>query len=221
MIKNTASQHIGFKQVSASTGAGSSGASVTVYISKDGGAQGTGGGSVTSLGNGQYDYAPTQAETNATEITFLFVSTGNIPEEKTVYTQVDVGSINGVSTSSVTTINANIGEVHAWVYDSNNYPGINVVDIAGSAASAAVAINANITEIGGQTVTCAAGVTVLASVGTASTSTAQTGDAYARLGAPAGASVSADIAAVKSSVGSPWQVGTKYACTLRFNGCDR
>lgn len=49
-----------------------------------------------------------------------------------------------------------------------------------------------------QSVTCAAGVTVLASVGTAATSTAQTGDAFARLGAPAGASVSADVAAVKA-----------------------
>jgi hypothetical protein len=53
-----------------------------------------------------------------------------------------------------------------------------------------------------QAVTCAAGVTVLASVGTASTSTAQTGDAYARLGAPAGASVSVDIAAVKTDTGN-------------------
>lgn len=49
-----------------------------------------------------------------------------------------------------------------------------------------------------QAVTCAAGVTVLASVGTAATSTAQTGDAFARLGAPAGASVSADVAAIKA-----------------------
>lgn len=49
-----------------------------------------------------------------------------------------------------------------------------------------------------QAVTCAAGVTVLASVGTALTSTAQTGDAFARLGAPVGASMSADVAAVKS-----------------------
>lgn len=49
-----------------------------------------------------------------------------------------------------------------------------------------------------QSVTCAAPVTVLASVGTAATSTAQTGDTYARLGAPAGASVSADVAAVKA-----------------------
>jgi hypothetical protein len=53
-----------------------------------------------------------------------------------------------------------------------------------------------------QTVTCAAGVTVLASVGTAATSTAQTGDAFARLGAPAGASVSADVAAVKAETAS-------------------
>ncbi len=55
----------------------------------------------------------------------------------------------------------------------------------------------NLSTIKTQAVTCAAGVTVLASVGTAATSTAQTGDGYARLGAPAGASVSADIAAVK------------------------
>jgi hypothetical protein len=47
-----------------------------------------------------------------------------------------------------------------------------------------------------QAITCAAGVTVLASVGTAATSTAQTGDSFARIGAPAGASISADIAAI-------------------------
>lgn len=49
-----------------------------------------------------------------------------------------------------------------------------------------------------QSVTCAASVTILASVGTAATSTAQTGDVFARVGAPAGASVSADVAAVKA-----------------------
>lgn len=49
-----------------------------------------------------------------------------------------------------------------------------------------------------RSVTCAAGVTVLASVGTAATDTAQTGDSYARLGAPVAASISADIAAVKT-----------------------
>lgn len=53
-----------------------------------------------------------------------------------------------------------------------------------------------------QAVTAGAGVTILASVGTAATSTAQTGDNYARIGAPAGASVSADIAAVKAETAS-------------------
>lgn len=62
------------------------------------------------------------------------------------------------------------------------------------------AANANLDLIKTQSVTCAAGVTVLASVGTAATSTAQTGDCFARLGAPAGASVSADIAAAKTVV---------------------
>jgi hypothetical protein len=58
-------------------------------------------------------------------------------------------------------------------------------------------LKTDIDTIKTQAITCAAGVTVLASVGTASASTAQSGDAYARLGAPAGASVSADVAAVK------------------------
>jgi len=63
-------------------------------------------------------------------------------------------------------------------------------------------IKVDVNTIKTQAVTCAAGVTVLASVGTAATSTAQTGDNYVRLGAPAGASVSADIASVKSDTGT-------------------
>jgi hypothetical protein len=40
----------------------------------------------------------------------------------------------------------------------------------------------DLSKFAGQTITCGAGVTILASVGTASTSTAQTGDAFARIG---------------------------------------
>ena len=43
-------------------------------------------------------------------------------------------------------------------------------------------LNTNLDTIKTQTVTCAAGVTVLASVGTAATSTAQTGDSFALIG---------------------------------------
>jgi len=63
-------------------------------------------------------------------------------------------------------------------------------------------IRVNLDTIKTQTVTCASGVTVLASVGTAATSTAQTGDSYTRLGAPVGASISADIAGVPTKT---WQ----------------
>lgn len=49
-------------------------------------------------------------------------------------------------------------------------------DVAGNLA-------ADVQTIKAQTVTCAAGVTILASLGTASTSTAQSGDAFARIGA--------------------------------------
>lgn len=65
-----------------------------------------------------------------------------------------------------------------------------------------------------QAVTCAAGVTVLASVGTAATSTAQTGDNFARLGAPAGASVSADVAAVKVDTAAVKVVTDKFVFTV-------
>jgi hypothetical protein len=40
----------------------------------------------------------------------------------------------------------------------------------------------DLSRFAGQTITCGAGVTILASVGTAATSTAQTGDAFARIG---------------------------------------
>lgn len=72
------------------------------------------------------------------------------------------------------------------------------LDLSGTTIKTTQQVDVN--TIKTQTVTCAAGVTVLASVGTAATSTAQTGDNYARIGAPVGASISADIAAVKAAV---------------------
>ncbi len=71
-----------------------------------------------------------------------------------------------------------------------------------SLVSASADLKVDVDTIKTQAITCAAGVTVLASVGTAATNTAQTGDSFARLGAPAGASVSADVAAVKTETAS-------------------
>lgn len=72
------------------------------------------------------------------------------------------------------------------------------VDLSGT--TIAITQRVDVNTIKTQTVTCAAGVTVYSHVGTAAASTAQTGDNYARLGAPAGVSVSADVAALPAAL---------------------
>jgi hypothetical protein len=69
-----------------------------------------------------------------------------------------------------------------------------------AAADCSGDLPANLVTIATQTVTCAAGVTVLASVGTTSTSTAQTGDSYSRIGA-AGAGLTGI-----PGVSDPWAI---------------
>ncbi len=80
-----ATQHVTFVMMT-TAGIADTGAAVSVFVSKDGGAQGAGGGTVTNLGNGQYDYVPTQAETNGTNVSFLFTATGDIPINISIFT---------------------------------------------------------------------------------------------------------------------------------------
>ena len=71
---------------------------------------------------------------------------------------------------------------------------------AGAIDDTAVAdnIKVDVNTIKGQAITCAAGVTVLASVGTAATSTAQTGDSYAIVNGDHGlVSIQDDVDAIK------------------------
>lgn len=114
--KNVASQHVSFLLVSATDGSPVTGATVGTEITKDG-ADGTPGGSVSEVGNGRYDYAPSQADTNATHIQFLFTATGAIPVERIFYTigqdptqttfQVNVASLtNGVISAATFAANA-------------------------------------------------------------------------------------------------------------------
>lgn len=85
--KNSASpqQHIGFLMMS-QAGVADASAIISKFVSKDGGAQAGGSGTVTNLGNGQYDYAPTQAETNGTNVSFLFTSAGDGPVNLSIFT---------------------------------------------------------------------------------------------------------------------------------------
>lgn len=83
--KNIASQNIIFGLMSLS-GVADPSATVSILTSKDGGAQASGGGSVTNLGNGQYRYAATQAETNGTEVSFAFTAANDIPINYSIFT---------------------------------------------------------------------------------------------------------------------------------------
>ena len=122
--KNVSGQNCTFCMVSASTGAADASATVSVHVTKDNGTQASGGGTVTNSGNGQYNYAPTQAETDATDVGFLFTATGDIPVNY---------------------------DFHTDVVDANGYPSTNLVDIAGSAVSTSAAqLGVNAVNIAGQ-----------------------------------------------------------------------
>lgn len=75
--KNVASQNLTFQINSATTGAGIT-ASVSGNVVIDGGSQSAAAGTLTHKGGGQWNYAPTQAETNGTSIGFQFTATGAV-----------------------------------------------------------------------------------------------------------------------------------------------
>src|SRR5207244_12089560 len=112
--------------------------------------------------------------------------------------EIDSTNMPGTYSLVFTTTHTNtLGEFHIYVTGSGMDPLDLKWEVAtylpGEAVTLQTAQKVDVDTIKTQAVTCAAGVTVLASVGTAATSTAQTGDNYARIGAPAGASISADI----------------------------
>lgn len=85
MRKNVASQNISGMMVSATTGAPLTSA-VSVFVTGDGGTQNAGGGTTTHKGNGQWNYAPTQAETNFNHIAFTFTHASGVNQVVNVYT---------------------------------------------------------------------------------------------------------------------------------------
>lgn len=141
--KDVASQNITFCLVNASTGAALTGATVTTYVSKDNGSQASGGGTVTEKGNGQYNYAPTQAETNAVDVGFLFTATSAIPVNADFHTDIVDG--NGYTCVNLVDI------AGSAVSTSSPQLGVNLVDIAGSAVSTSSAqLGVNAVDIAGQ-----------------------------------------------------------------------
>src|SRR5665213_3494189 len=128
LLKNTAGQHTDFCLVVAATGAALTGATVTVYVDKDG-TQTVAAGSVTELktsavGYGAYSFAPTQADTNAVNIGYLFVASTAVPvfqsfhTDDTTVAQVGVNVVNWNGTVVASPATAGIPDIN--VKNMNN-----------------------------------------------------------------------------------------------------
>lgn len=122
--KNVASQNVTFCLINVTSGIASTSTStsiITAFVTKDG-TQASAGGTFTSLGSGQWNYAPTQAETNATDVG-IFVTGGSsvVPVnldfhpdvvDASGFLKVDLEDVKG---SAVSTSSAQIGvNVVAW-----------------------------------------------------------------------------------------------------------
>ncbi len=239
MKKDTAGQIIGAQMVSATDGSAFTGA-VTCYVCGDGGTQAAGSvgsGACTHEGNGYHTYAPAQAETNYDLVAFTFTGTGAVPATVQVFTGYpqtgDSYARLGAAGAGLTAIgDARLANLDATVSSRSTLDAAGVWSHATRTLSSFGTLVADIWANVTRTLTAqadSAGVTTLLSrvVGTlaAGTHQPQTGDAYARLGAPAGASVSADIADVEGKVddlesrlGTPADLGS--GATVAANLAD-
>lgn len=189
MRKNAASQVVVGQLVNKTDGSAVTSGTTTCYVLGDGGTQAAGSvgsGACTHEGNGVWSYFPAQAETNYDHVAFTFVNTSAVTATVQIYTSFPqtgdnyarLGAPAGASVSA---------DVAAIKSDT------------GTTLTDATAIKAKTDSL---TFTVAGMVDSNVVDWKGSTAPAMTGDAYARLGAPAGASVSADIAAVKSDTGT-------------------
>ena len=198
MKKNVAGQKIGAQMVSATDGSAFTSA-VTVYITLDAGAQAigsVGAGACAHEGNGYHTYAPAQAETNGDLVAATFIGTNAVPATLQIWPSFPQTTDNPSSlpnSGALTTIQADLDDIQTRI-PAALVGGRIDANIGAISSDAVAADNAEAFFDG----TGYAGTgNVIPTVTTLTGHTPQTGDAFTRLGAPAGASVSADIAAVK------------------------
>lgn len=218
--KNTAGQTLGIALVSKTTGDAVTGASITVYRSIDGGAQVSAAGSVSEKGNGQYCFSPTAADLNGNQVSFLFVATGAVIEERTVVTTAADPTdsqrfgLTALPASGTLAIKPAVTLATADV--SGNLPA-NLVQIAGQTASAASAVTFP-SSIGTSTFAGGAVASVTAAV---NLNLAQTGLTPRALDAIADGALTvgdALVCALASAAGKESVSGTSYTVRTPSTG---
>ena len=191
MIKNVAGQNVSAQMITVADGSDFTG-TVTVTVTKDNGTQTAGAGTVTNKGGGETNYAPTQAETNADFISFNFAGTGAITTGLKVYTTFpqtgdNFARLGAPAGSSVSADNAAI-KVVVDAIPTTAMRGTDGVDTATMRG----------TDGANTVVPDAAGTSPTAVENRQEMDTNST--QLAKLGAPAGISISADNAAIKGVV---------------------
>jgi len=83
--KNVSGQGIAFGMMS-EAGVPDPSATVTVTVWQDGGSLAAGGGTVSNLGHGQYDYPIPQAETNGANCNYSFSASGDVTVNYSIWT---------------------------------------------------------------------------------------------------------------------------------------
>lgn len=86
MLKNVSGQNIAAQLIAKADGTPITSGTVTVYVTVDNGSQNAGSGTVSHKGNGAWNYAPTQGETNGDHVAYTWVHADAINVTKDVYT---------------------------------------------------------------------------------------------------------------------------------------
>lgn len=218
MFKNTASQKITFLVIDTATNLPKTGdaANLTAYVSID-------DGTVTVLGDtsaseldatnapGLYAFDCTQAETNGDKLVFSGKSSTSGVRVVPVLVYTLPASFTALN---VTNVNTLASHDPGATLGTSTLTQAQVTGGAYAINSVSFAFNAALDFTTTQKAGTIARVTLTDTVTTYTGNTPQTGDAYARLGAPSGASLSADVAAVKTDTGN---LVTRITSTL-FSG---
>jgi phage baseplate assembly protein W len=89
-LKNTSGQYLYLTMIAAADGTAVTTGTVNGYRSIDGGSQAAVTGTISHKGNGQWELALSQADTNGDEIGFLFTHSSGIPVSISIVTQAAV-----------------------------------------------------------------------------------------------------------------------------------
>lgn len=200
MKKNVAGQIVGCMLIAKTDGTPVTTGVTDVYITGDNGSQGQGNspGAATHKGNGTWTYVAAQSETNYDHVIFTFVNSSAVNAQVQIYTTFPQTGDNFAR------LGAPAGASHAADVAAVKVDTAAIKTKTDSLTfSVAGVVDSNVTQWKG------------------STAAAMTGDAYARLGAPAGASVSADVAAVNAKTtnlpASPAAVGSAMTLTSAYD----